>query len=204
MPSDTPRRFCCDEDLAKIGYDGDDAADDLELWREHGPRAETQELLDVILAEGVEGAALLDIGAGVGAVHVTLLEARRGVSGGRGRLDRRTSPPPGPRLSAAAWRSGSTIGYGDVVELADELPPADIVTADSVICCYPYLEPFLAAAVADRTADRGADLHPRHLVAAALDALLERGLDGAPLPGPMVRPSPPGGRSPHGARRATR
>ena len=36
--------------------------------------------------------------------------------------------------------------YGDVVELAAELPPVDIVTLDSVICCYPYLEPLLAAA----------------------------------------------------------
>ena len=36
--------------------------------------------------------------------------------------------------------------YGDVVELAPDLPPADIVTLDSVICCYRDLEPLLAAA----------------------------------------------------------
>jgi hypothetical protein len=36
---------------------------------------------------------------------------------------------------------------GDVVELAADLPPAEIVTADSVICCYPYLPELLAAAV---------------------------------------------------------
>ena len=29
--------------------------------------------------------------------------------------------------------------YGDVVELVDELPRADIVVLDSVICCYPYV-----------------------------------------------------------------
>jgi hypothetical protein len=40
--------------------------------------------------------------------------------------------------------------YGDVVELADSLPPANIVTLDSVICCYPYLEPLLAAASRSR------------------------------------------------------
>jgi hypothetical protein len=34
--------------------------------------------------------------------------------------------------------------------LADELPPAEIVTLDSVICCYPYLEPLLAAATMSR------------------------------------------------------
>jgi magnesium-protoporphyrin O-methyltransferase len=33
------------------------------------------------------------------------------------------------------------------VELAAELPPADIVTLDAVICCYPYLRPLLREAV---------------------------------------------------------
>ena len=146
MSSEAPRRFCCDEDLARIGYDGQDAADDLELWREHGPRAETQELLDVILAEGVEGARLLDIGAGVGAVHVTLLEA-----GAASALDVDASQDYLDAASAEAERRGLAgrieYWYGDVAEVAADLPPADIVTADAVICCYPYLAPLLAAAV---------------------------------------------------------
>jgi magnesium-protoporphyrin O-methyltransferase len=37
--------------------------------------------------------------------------------------------------------------YGDVAELAAELPPPDIVTLDSVVCCYPYLPALLGAAV---------------------------------------------------------
>lgn len=146
MPSDAPRRFCCDEDLARIGYDGQDAADDVELWREFGPRAESQELIDVILGQGVEGATLLDIGAGVGSVHVTLLEA-----GAATALDVDASPEYIDAAKAEADRRGLAgrieYRYGDVVELADELPRADIVTADSVICCYPYLAPLLAAAV---------------------------------------------------------
>jgi magnesium-protoporphyrin O-methyltransferase len=40
--------------------------------------------------------------------------------------------------------------YGDVVELAAELPPADVVVLDSVICCYPYLRTLLEAAVRSR------------------------------------------------------
>jgi len=146
MPSETGRRFCCDEELARIGYDGKDAADDLELWREHGPRADTQELIDVLLAEGVEGAALLDIGAGVGAVHVTLLEA-----GAATAFDVDASPDYLDAARGEAGRRGLSdrieYRYGDVVELADGLAPADIVTADAVICCYPSLAPFLAAAV---------------------------------------------------------
>ena len=75
MASDLPRRFRTDEELDRIGYDGHAAQEDLDHWCCRGPRGETQELLDAILAEGVAGATLLDIGAGVGIVHVSLLEA---------------------------------------------------------------------------------------------------------------------------------
>lgn len=75
MPDKWPRRFCCDEDLALIGYDGRDAASDLASLRARGPRRTSQELIDVILANGVEGSLVLDIGAGVDAIHLALLEA---------------------------------------------------------------------------------------------------------------------------------
>lgn len=146
MTSDAPRGFCCDEDLARIGCDGFGAAQDLDRWCRSGPRPETQELIEVIRAQGVEGATLLDIGAGVGTVHVTLLEA-----GAASAVDVDASRDYLAAARAEAERRG-LVGridyrYGDAVELAANLPAADIVTADSVICCYPYLAPLLAAAV---------------------------------------------------------
>ena len=75
MPPNDRQRFCCDEDLALIGYDGRDAAKDLAALRADGPRGTTQELIDVIVANGVDGSVVLDVGAGVGAVHLALLEA---------------------------------------------------------------------------------------------------------------------------------
>lgn len=139
------RRFCCDDDLARLGYDGLNADADLRRWREGRQHQPTQELIEVIRRHGVEGAQLLDIGAGVGAVHVTLLEA-----GAAGAVDVDASREFLATARAEADRRGlqGRIEYrfGDVVELAGELPPADIVTLDSVICCYPYLEPLLAAA----------------------------------------------------------
>jgi magnesium-protoporphyrin O-methyltransferase len=146
MPSGWPRRFCCDEDLDLLGYDGLGAADDLAKWRLQGPNPATRELIDVIRDEGVEGASVLDIGAGVGAVHITLLDAgaatavdvdasREYLATARGEAERRGL------AGRVEYR------YGDVVELAAELPRADIVTLDSVICCYPYLPALLSAAV---------------------------------------------------------
>ena len=145
MAPDPPRRFTGSEQLARIGFDGRRAADDREQWCCHGPRAETQELIDVLIGQGVAGAALLDIGAGVGAVHVTLLEA-----GAASAVDVDASPDYLDAAKAEAEQRGLSdrIDYrlGDVVELAADLPRADIVTADAVICCYPYLPELLAAA----------------------------------------------------------
>ena len=75
VPEKWPRRFCCDEDLAPIGYNGRDAARNLASLRTRGPPGPTQELIDVILANGVDGSLVLDIGAGVGAIHLAMLEA---------------------------------------------------------------------------------------------------------------------------------
>jgi SAM-dependent methyltransferase len=145
MPSGEPRRFCCDGDLARIGCDGLHADEDLEKWRSGRLHPASQELIDAVRAQGIEGAALLDIGAGVGAVHLSLLEG-----GAATAVDVDASREYLATARAEAERRGLAgrveYRYGDVVELAAELPPADTVTLDSVICCYPYLTPLLEAA----------------------------------------------------------
>jgi magnesium-protoporphyrin O-methyltransferase len=146
MSRGLPQRFCCDEDLALIGYDGASAAANLASLRKNGPRRETQELIDVIVRHGVRGATVLDIGAGVGAVHLGLLEAgaARAVDADASREYQAAAREEAARRGVAARVE---YRFGDVVELAPELPPADIVTLDSVICCYPYLDRLLGAAV---------------------------------------------------------
>lgn len=140
-----PRRFCCDEELAFIGYDGRDADKDLAALRTRGPRSTTQELIDAIRTQGIEGATLVDVGAGVGAVHLALLEA-----GAARAIDVDASREYIAAARAEAERRGLadrvTYRYGDLVEVAADLPAADIVSLDLVICCYPYL-PALTAAV---------------------------------------------------------
>jgi protein-L-isoaspartate O-methyltransferase len=149
MPARHPRRFCCDEDLAFLGYDGLYAKKDLERWRRGDLYPATQELIQTIRAEGVDGAALLDIGAGVGAVHLSLLEA-----GAASAVDVDASREYIEVARQEATRRGMAgrvqYRYGDIVELADELGAFDIVTLDSVICCYPYVPALLAAAVKPR------------------------------------------------------
>lgn len=151
MASRQPRGFCCDEDLARIGYDGLHALDDLEEWRRGNLYPATRELIDVVAGQGVEGAALLDVGAGVGAVHLTLLER-----GAASAIDVDASREYLAVARSEAERRGLTARvehrYGDLVELAAQLPPVDVVTLDSVICCYPHLEPLIEGAT--RTSPR--------------------------------------------------
>jgi SAM-dependent methyltransferase len=146
----TPRRrFCCDEDLASLGVDGLHAAADLARWRADRLSPVTRELIEAVRVRGVAGTRVLDIGAGVGAVHVALLEAGAGEA-----IDVDASKEFLAVARAEAERRGLggrvDYRYGDLVEVADDLPAVDIVTLDSVICCYPYLEPMLASATRSR------------------------------------------------------
>jgi magnesium-protoporphyrin O-methyltransferase len=141
-----PQRFCCDEELAFIGYDGREAGADLAELRARGPRPTTQELIDAISARGIEDATVLDVGAGVGAIHLALLQAGAGSA-----VDVDASRDYLAAARAEAERRGLvdrvTYRYGDLVEIAADLPPTDIVTLDSVICCYPYLPTLISAAL---------------------------------------------------------
>lgn len=115
-----PPRFCCDEELELLGYDGHHAAQDLAAWQSRGPSPATQELIDVIRAQGVTGATLLDIG-GVGIVHLALLEA-----GAAAAIDVDASRDYLAAARGEAERRGLAgrvdYRFGDIVELAADLP----------------------------------------------------------------------------------
>lgn len=114
-------------------------AKELQLYRSTGPEKTTQVLIDALIAEGVSGMTLLDIGGGVGAIQHELLSA--GVS-------RCISVEASSAYIEAAKEEAQRQGhvkriihqYGNFVDLAADIPPCDIVTLDRVICCYPDVE----------------------------------------------------------------
>jgi SAM-dependent methyltransferase len=142
------RRGCCGQDFERL-FDEREAARDLRAWQEDGLPDSTAELVDALRAEGVEGATVLDVGAGIGMVHIELLAA-----GAASALDVDLSRAYLAVARQEAERRGLadrvTYRYGDVVDLAPALPPADVVTLDRVICCYPDLPALLGAAVYSR------------------------------------------------------
>lgn len=111
---------------------------DLKRYRRQGADRTTQALIDAIVATGVEGATLLDIGGGIGAIQLALLEAgaTRAVS-----VDATEAYVTAAREEAErrglADRTDGRVGLFEA--LAPELEPADVVTLDRVVCCDPDL-----------------------------------------------------------------
>jgi magnesium-protoporphyrin O-methyltransferase len=158
---------CCQTDAIEEYMDRELAAKELRRYRSRGPDKTTRILLDALNQEGGQSGTLLDIGGGVGAIqHEFLmagipevvsvdassayLEAARDEARRRGHLDRLQQH------------------HGDFVQLAKQMPRADVVTLDRVICCYDDMENLVRLS-ADRARRLYAVVYPRdHLVAKAL------------------------------------
>lgn len=138
-------RNCCSCSALEEKFDAPAAQRDLLQYRRKGPGPTTTLLRDGVAAAGGPGDTLLDIGAGIGALTFELLE--RGV--------RRAVSVDASAANVAAGREEATRRNGtenvewvhlDFVALAETLAPADTVTLDRVVCCYPRYEALLGAA----------------------------------------------------------
>ena len=160
---------CCEPTVYDDQFDARRAADRLREYRRKGPNGWTLRLVDGLSADGVDGMTVLDIGAGVGAVHQALLAA-----GAASAVDVDASGPYLAAARAEAERRGLsdrvTYHKGDVVALAPDLAPADLVALDRVICCYPHMEALVRVA-AERTRRRLGMVLPRD------DAWVRLGVD---------------------------
>jgi magnesium-protoporphyrin O-methyltransferase len=95
-------------------------------------------------AAGATADTLLDVGAGIGVLHHELLE--RGVRSATHLEAARAYLDVAKEESDRRGHEGGVrYRHGDLVETDPSLPPADLVTLDRVVCCYPDLEPLLRA-----------------------------------------------------------
>lgn len=130
-------------------------------YRAKGPAKTTRLLLDALLAEGVAGLTLLDIGGGIGAIGFDLLK-----SGVTTVTEVEASPAFVAAARAEAKRQGVADRFqcheGDFVAQAPDLAAAGIVTLDRVICCYPDMPALVGQSAAKATRLYGA-VYPRDL-----------------------------------------
>lgn len=129
-------------------FDAATARAQLRKFRRRGPDRTTRMLLDDLRAamrRDAPLATLLDIGAGVGAIHHTLLDqgVERAIH-----VDASTAYLSAARDEAERRGHGGRVEFhrGDFVELAPGVPVADVVTLDRVICCYPEMRELVTRA----------------------------------------------------------
>ena len=104
----------------------------LEGYRKNGLGARALVLVEFLQQRGLEGKTVLDIGSGIGALHMELLLAG---------AERATGVDASPTNIAAARTLAQEMGVadrveerqGDFVELQEGIPAADIVTLDRAI-----------------------------------------------------------------------
>jgi len=161
-------------------FDATSARKRLARFRRRGPDKTTRMLIDALRealeAEGTRDTVLLDVGAGLGAIHHALL----GVAVSRA-IHVDASPAQLKVAREETHRRGHedsvTFMMGDFVSMADDLAPADVVTLDRVICCYDDMDRLVSLSAAKAKRFYGA-VYPRDVrwmrVAMAVINLVQR------------------------------
>ena len=166
---------CC-ETCYDDAFDARKAQAELARYRRGGAPDHARRLADALSDGAATGLTVLDIGAGVGAVHHLLLAA-----GATSAVDVDASRPYLSAARSEAERRGFagrvTFEHGDFTRIAERIQPADLVALDRVVCCHPDGVGIVRAAAA-RTRRRLGIVLPREtrLVRAGIAAenFLER------------------------------
>jgi len=148
---------CCE--ITDNAFSEAEARSERKSYARNGPAKQTQLILEAVRALGLKNAALLDIGGGIGAVHHELLEdvAREATH-----VDASSAYLKEAKAEAARRGHGERVNFihADFTNVAADLPKADIVTLDRVVCCYPDFRGLLKAA-ADHSQKALALTYPR-------------------------------------------
>lgn len=170
-------------------YNERKAASDLHRYRKKGPIPSTRMLIDALTRQGVDGATALDIGGGIGAVqhellaagaaHVTSVDASEAyIQTAREESKRR------------GFTAQVTSHHGDFLELAQTIPPADIVTLDRVINVCPDWERLIRTSAARARRVYGLvyprDTLPVRMVVSVMNRVVWRGPVHASVRSPEV------------------
>lgn len=139
---------CCRPESYSAFFSEKAARRALRRYRRRGLDRLSARIAGVVRNHGVNGATVLEVGGGIGALEVELLEAG---------AERATNVELSPEYEEAAAELARERGVERLVErrigdfVADsDAPIADTVVMNRVVCCYPDYEALVGAA-ADRT-----------------------------------------------------
>lgn len=134
---------CCDYDRE---FSSRVARADLRRYRKRGLNRLERQIVDQVTRFGLGGRSLLEVGGGIGALHVEFLAA------GASEID---NVDMSSEYEAAAADLLATAGLAgrvrrhtaDFAESGDIVRSADVVIMNRVICCYPNVARLLDAAL---------------------------------------------------------
>jgi magnesium-protoporphyrin O-methyltransferase len=121
------------------------AQDEAKAYLKSGLDKHTRRLMEAVAGRDVTGAEVLEVGGGVGGLHLELL--KRGAA-------RAINVDISHGYIAAAQTVSAQLGLRDRVTYhqadfareAEHLPEADVVVMHRVVCCYPDMPALLTAA----------------------------------------------------------
>ena len=127
---------CCNVNNLNGMFDEREARRDIGNYRKKGLGSRGRKIVTFLEGKGLAGASLLEIGSGIGALHLELLKAGAA---------RAVSVDVSSAYLAAARDLTASLGYrdavvhhqGNFVDMARDIDSADIVLADRVVCCFP-------------------------------------------------------------------
>jgi len=148
---------CCE--ITDSAFSEAEARSEVKNYRKRGPANQTRLILEAVRSLGSKDVVLLDIGGGIGALHHELLDdvAREATH-----VDASSAYLKEAKEEAVRRGHGERVNFihADFTNVAADLPKADIVTLDRVVCCYPDFRGLLKAA-ADHSRKALALTYPR-------------------------------------------
>jgi magnesium-protoporphyrin O-methyltransferase len=148
---------CCE--ITDSAFSEAEAKTELRNYRKRGPMNQTRLILKAIRSLNLRDVQLLDIGGGIGAIHHELLED---VADRATHVDASSAYLKEAKTEAARRGHAERVRFihADFTDVASDLPKADLVTLDRVVCCYPDFRRLLKAA-ADHSRGALALTYPR-------------------------------------------
>jgi magnesium-protoporphyrin O-methyltransferase len=136
---------CCGSGAYDEIFSEKQARKDLRRYRRRGLAQDARGALGFLRARGIEGASVLEVGGGIGALQLELLRAgaARAVDV---ELSRGYEAAAAELLAGSGFEDRVERRIGDVVEEPSE--PEDAVAMIRVVCCYPDVERLVGAAAA--------------------------------------------------------
>jgi hypothetical protein len=136
---------CCSTSAYGEFFDEKLARRDAEGYRRSGLKGAGKRLVELITARGVDGADVLEVGGGIGALQLELLQR-----GAAHTTNAELSPAyEGEAVALLDERALAQRVDRRIVDIAtdpDVVQPADVVLLHRVVCCYPDYERLLGTA----------------------------------------------------------